>query len=243
MSDTCMYMVTLALIIIAQVLCVTLSHSHCRYVHPETPAGKEAQQHNPEFRGGPPPYLNQYDELTMDISMVTAEINDTLDLVLCLDDEDCSAPPFYDCEPDPELQLQLRGSGSGSGSGSSSGEEDDGMRDMEDGDSTQVDDELDEVDVDVVVPFADAPKDDLTSEPDSPDSTDEGYTVYDISHGSGSKENATTDNTTASSSDATSTTPEIAVEIDDPGAGGASSRLEASVPLWTAATLVLLALA
>ena len=107
----------------------------CRYYHREVRFNKEDQVNNPEFRyTSHPPYLNQYNELCMGISTLTAEINETLDLVLCLDDEDCTQAPFYLCGED----LVASGSGDlrtspGSGSGSGSGY-DDGMRDMEDGD-------------------------------------------------------------------------------------------------------------
>ena len=81
--------------------------------------------------------------------MIAAEINETLDLVLCLDDEDCTTAPFYVCDTESlvsgsgsgsgDLGSERKGSASGSGLGSGTpGDDDvgdDGLRDMEDGDT------------------------------------------------------------------------------------------------------------
>ena len=78
--------------------------------------------------------------------MIAAEINETLDLVLCLDDEDCTTAPFYVCDTESlvsgsgsgsgDLGSERKGSASGSGLGSGTpgdnDNEDDGLRDMED---------------------------------------------------------------------------------------------------------------
>ena len=128
---------------------------------------------NPEFRGGPLPFA----DLNKDISMVTAKINEKLDLVLCLDDEDCFATPFYVCEEDdPGLSFRSSGFGSssGSGSGSASGKPlDEGMRDMEDGDSSDENVSIDGPQPDLEATFN-------TIFPPSNESTDDTYTVIDI---------------------------------------------------------------
>lgn len=81
--------------------------------------------------------------------MIAAEINETLDLVLCLDDEDCTTAPFYVCDTESlvsgsgsgsgDLGSERKGSASGSGLGSGTpgndDVDDDGLRDMEDGDT------------------------------------------------------------------------------------------------------------
>ena len=165
---------------------------------------------NPEFRGHPPPYLNQYDDLSMEISTIAAEINDTLDLVLCLDDEDCSAPPFYICVEDIS-DAQFSGSGyndSSSGSGSGSGSSiDDGMRDMEDGDSSHIDDDDD---------YTVGPPDGLlptshTTPTSSPDNTTEptdkeDYTVIEIPQNDSAGDNTT---------DTSPTTPDVVSDDSD----------------------------
>ena len=120
----------------------------CRYYHSQVGFSKEDQVNNPEFRNSPhPPYLNQFNDLSMEISMIAAEINETLDLVLCLDDEDCTTALFYVCDTESlvsgsgsgsgDLGSERKGSASGSGLGSGTpgdnDNEDDGLRDMEDG--------------------------------------------------------------------------------------------------------------
>lgn len=183
-----------------------LLHFHLpRYYHSEISSKKEEQVDNPEFRGGPLPYLNQYTDLCMDISTITAEVNETLDLVLCLDDEDCSTTPFYICED--ELELLASGSGlNTNGSGSGSGQSmDDGLRDMEDGDSPLTDDNDDSDDViqattTTVLTATPLPTNikDITSGND--------YTVVDIEKiGSGENATVTTTNKTG--------TPDITEEV------------------------------
>ena len=191
---------------------VAISPSVSRYRHSEVPSSREAQVNNPEFRGGPLLFLNQFADLNMDISMVTAEINETLDLVLCLDDEDCSATPFYVCEEDdPGLSFHGSGfgSGSGSGSGSASGKPlDDGMRDMEDGDSSDEDASVNGPQPDL---GATTTLTDFNSiSPPLNESTDDTYTVIDIlnnaSSGSGSTDTTTTTATTLQTPETTDTT-------------------------------------
>ena len=223
-----------------------------RYYHSEVSSKKEDQVDNPEFRGGPPPYLDQYVDLCMDISTIAAEVNETLDLILCLDDEDCSTAPFYICEED-DLELYSSGgsgyntsmSGSGSGSGRSM---DDGLRDMEDGDEPIMEDHEATESTPVSTPI---PLPNITTE----DTIEgEGYTVIDIKK-TGSGDNATVDssgsgdnataNTTVNPS-VTSGTPDVEVQAPE-GEGdqeftvvGSSTRITASgLSLLTVATVVL----
>lgn len=180
-----------------------------RYWHSQVRFTKEDQVDNPEFKGRPSPYLNQFDDLCIDIATTAAEINETLDLVLCVDDEDCLVAPYYICEPDEFEYLSgsgsdalLSSSGSGSGSGSNV---DDGMRDMEDGDE--------EEEEDITTPsIDDIPQEDYRHDNNSTqfnDTTEEeeddgGYIVWDID-GSLNSENITTTTiaTTAISTTAT----------------------------------------
>jgi hypothetical protein len=177
------------------------------YRHSEVRFTKEDQAHNPEFPGHPP-YLNQYNDLSVDIATVTAEINETLDLVLCLDDEDCIVAPFYLCGEEEEDGLDfLSGSGSGEykserGSGSGSGGSvDDGLRDMEDGDSSSPGDGTSsETDVDsptpdvYPVPILDSPLRNTTRhfEP----TVGEDYTVLNIDPADNSNTSTPVDATT-----------------------------------------------
>ena len=92
------------------------------------PSSKEHQVNNPVFANSSLPFSDQYVDLHFDISIITAELNATLEDILCLDDEDCRSAPFYICEEEGSASL---GSGSGSSSGSGSGGMEDGFRDME----------------------------------------------------------------------------------------------------------------
>ena len=179
-----------------------------RYPHSQVKFTKEEQVNNPEFRHSPhPPYLNQFADLCMEISMITAEINETLDLVLCLDDEDCTAAPFYICQEEGFVSgsggsgegVTREGVGSGSGLGSS-GSGDDGLRDTEEGDTG----------VGVEVPSTPGLESPLTSYSTPPQNTTEPaetpeveeYTVVDIIPNS----EATNKTTNSSSSDRPSIT-------------------------------------
>ena len=208
---------------------------------------------NPEFRGGTrPPYLDQFTDLCMEISMITAEINETLDLDLCLDDEDCTTAPFYLCGvEDPasgsgsgsgDFRLKTKnGSGSGSGLGSG-GTTDDGMRDMEEGDSDATDEES-----------SPTLTHNETAHNRPPNATDldeilrdgeDGYTVYDIDS------NKTANNTDSTPSVATPTDEHsgsevVVVELNtDPRVEALSSALQfhSSIPLSLSALAALLLL-
>ena len=195
----------------------------------------------------------------MDISLITAEINMTLDLVLCLDDADCLGAPFYVCESemDDELPAAVASSGSGSeigasGSGSGSGGYnimDDGMRDMEDGDSPQIDDELEDV------PDIHASTSNTVVKP-SDVIEEEGYTVWDSDSGLSttvpsepSVSTATRDHTT--NQPTPTPPPPVIIDVVPVAAapprfiGGGSSRtqLDGKLFLLATATLLLLALA
>ena len=138
--------------------------------------------------------------------MITAELNETLDLVLCLDDEDCTTAPFYICGGEEDDVVSGSGSGSGegeldgmvsgrgSGSGlSSGGSADDGLHDMEDGDSEigVVESTLESFDT--PTPYS-APRN--TTEPEETPGVEkeDRYTVYDII----SDPNTTSDSTPSS---------------------------------------------
>ena len=196
-----------------------------RYYHAMTGASKEAQVNNPVFRGTILPFSDQYDSLNMDISVITAEINETLDIALCLDDEDCTAQPYYICdmeEPSGSGEIFrnfFSGSGSGSGSGSSR-YIDDGMRDMEDGDASQSD--IDEETPAISDPSVTNPTPDNSgsgmnaTNHDEP--TNEGYTVIDITNsGSGGNASTTGDNTTNDTLTPQVTPPGITVDVEDDG--------------------------
>jgi hypothetical protein len=184
-----------------------LGSSFGTYYHSQVKFTKEEQANNPEFRhSAHPPYLNQFTDLCMELSMITAELNETLDLVLCLDDEDCTTAPFYICGGEEDDVVSGSGSGSGegelegmvsgrgSGSGlSSGGSADDGLHDMEDGDSEigVVESTLESFDT--PTPYS-APRN--TTEPEETPGVEkeDRYTVYDII----SDPNTTSDSTPSS---------------------------------------------
>ena len=71
-------------------------------------------------------------ELYLDISIVSAELNSTLEDVFCIDDEDCTSLFSMVCSRERSSDLDdASGSGSGNASGSGSSEVDDTLIDME----------------------------------------------------------------------------------------------------------------
>ena len=72
------------------------------------PSSKEHQVHNPVFTNSSLPFSDQYMDLHFDISIITAELNATLEEILCLDDEDCRSAPVDICRaPAGALQISM----------------------------------------------------------------------------------------------------------------------------------------
>lgn len=180
----------------------------CRYSKPAVSASKEEQVNNPVFKDGPKPFLDQYRELASDISVVAAEINGTLDSILCLDDEECFSAPIYDCEAyEPEPITYISSSGDGSGSGSGSGKAmDDGLRDMEDGDSSGDANDDDDI-FPTPTPTPTILDSDTSYNITSVGSGDDGYSVIDIPTSRGI---VTTTTTTSDPSP-----PAVVPDVDD----------------------------
>ena len=185
----------------------------------------------------------------MEISTLTAEINDTLDLVLCLDDEDCTRAPFYLCGED----LLASGSGdfettsSGRGSGSGSGRMmDDGLRDMENGDDNDA-----SASGSGIHQVPDVSSDRPITGVEEP--TEDSYTVFFDSHGKNTtNETSVTDN--GNTTQATPTKPEVvdnnsdtngevpfvtAADVGDTVTGEIASAMQLEISLTLLVTLTL----